>query len=135
MTEVAVVTVLFGAPVVGVVLIAYFFTRLIRQRNELKAELYSKALEKGVELPPDLFGNRKLFGSEKKPKNPQRSFNAGVILLAAGVSFALAFAIAGLITCQKEPFVAAAFGVIPALLGVACFVFYAVGKKRQHGQA
>ncbi|MDR0566285.1 MAG: DUF6249 domain-containing protein [Prevotellaceae bacterium] len=126
-TEIGIVgiifTTLFAVPVAGLVLIAYFFARSIRRRNELKAEIYSKALEKGVALPPNV------FGGEKKSKNPQQAFNAGVICLAIGLGIALTFALTGWIIGQKEAFVAAAFGLIPMLTGLACFVIYRYSQK------
>ncbi|MDR0711091.1 MAG: DUF6249 domain-containing protein [Prevotellaceae bacterium] len=121
--------VLFSAPVVGIVLIAYFYTRNIQRRNALRAELCSKALEKGMELPPNL------FAGEVKPKNPQRAFNAGVICMAIGLGIVLTFAITGVITDRKTALINAALGLIPMLIGVACFVIYVTGKKQQHEQA
>ncbi|MDR3188859.1 MAG: DUF6249 domain-containing protein [Prevotellaceae bacterium] len=120
---------IFIAPMVAIVVVAYFFARSIRRRNELRAELYSKALEKGVELPPNLFAR------EAKPKSPQHAFNVGVICAGLGLGVALAFAIMGGVACRREFFYVAALGAIPTLIGAAYFAIYAVGKKQQHGQA
>jgi sterol desaturase/sphingolipid hydroxylase (fatty acid hydroxylase superfamily) len=117
------------APVVGVVLIARFLTRNARRQNELKAEIYKQALEKGVELPQDF------FRSEVKARNPQRAFNAGVICMAVGLGIALAFAIIGGIAGKQEAFYVAALGAIPTLIGAAYFTIYFVGKKQGNGQA
>ncbi|MDR3366006.1 MAG: DUF6249 domain-containing protein [Prevotellaceae bacterium] len=135
MTEIVAIIMVFGmiivvgiAPIVGAVLVARYFARSIRRKNELKAEIYSKALEKGVELPKDL------FASEPKVKNPLRAFTKGVIWTSAGLGFALAVIISCIVG-QQNAYYIAAFGAFPLMIGGGYFAIYFMGKKRQDEQA
>jgi hypothetical protein len=92
MVAIVAIFAIFIVPIAGIALIAYFFARSARRRNELKAELYSKAIEKGVELP------KELFAPSSKTQKPQRALNVGVICTSVGIGIALAFTIIGLST-------------------------------------
>lgn len=118
---------IFFAPVAAVVLIILVYLRNVRRRNELKAEIYSKALEKGVELPADLFG---LIPKLKK-KNP---LTTGIICIALGLGIALTFVVIGCVKGNANIFTVAALGLIPLMLGLGFLAIHFIGKKQRGEQ-
>jgi hypothetical protein len=106
----------FGATIAIVAIVLYF--RFRSQR--LKHELVKVYLDKGQEVPPLVLGDAPTRNADLR---------RGLVLLAAGVSLAIAFAIGG----QRE---AIGFGAIPGLIGLAYLVVWRIEQARngaEHG--
>ncbi|MDR1417256.1 MAG: DUF6249 domain-containing protein [Prevotellaceae bacterium] len=128
---VAIIAVLgvFFAPVAAVALIVWFYFRNVRRRNELKAEVYSKAIEKGVELPADLF-------SLKMPKSRKNVWlNVGITCIALGLSILLTFVIAGCLEgSSKWSISVGLMGLVPFVLGWGFLAIHFISKKQERGE-
>ena len=66
------VIVVFFVPAAAIVLTVWFSISAKNKRNQLKADLFGKALEKGQTLPTDLFAEPK----KNRKRNP---LNIGII--------------------------------------------------------
>jgi hypothetical protein len=79
------------------------------------------AIEKGIELPPAPEG---LLSEEEKPAHPRRQLLKGLIWLFIGIGLMVAlWAESG----RDEAW----FGLIPAGIGLAYLIYYAVAGKRE----
>ncbi|GHT75861.1 hypothetical protein FACS189456_7530 [Bacteroidia bacterium] len=105
----------------GVVLIVLLALKHMRRQNELRAELYTKALEKGMELPANFFA----------PVAKKRNYlNIGIVCIAVGLGIALFFVMMALFS-EKDAIGGAPVGVIPFLIGVAFVFIHYLGKKEK----
>jgi hypothetical protein len=84
--------------------------------KELKAELYAKALEKGVELPPDVLD----------PDKKHSTLKAGIILPFIGVGLSVFMYLAAEPPNQWKT---TALGLFPILLGFGLITVHFVWKK------
>jgi hypothetical protein len=106
----------FGTTVVIVAIVLYFRLRATRLKHEL-VRIY---LDKGQPVPPLVLG---------EGRSPNADLRRGLVLLATGVSIAIAFALGG----QGQ---VVGLGVIPALIGVAYLVVWRIERARsdaEHG--
>ena len=115
----------FFVPAAMIVLIVWFRINANNKRYKLQAELYSKALEKGLPVPADWF-------QEPKKKRNQ-ALNTGIICIAIGIGMALFFWLSkGALPGSGGVLIsrAASMGIIPFLIGVAYLIIYFVEKKQ-----
>ena len=89
------------------------------RRDQLKADLYLKALEKGVALPESLFGN------EKKKK--YNSLKIAILMISIGIGISL-FQL--LIIDSGNYIRDMAGGLIPICLGIGFLIVHIVWKKQ-----
>jgi len=117
-----VVGIMFGIGIAAVAIITKHRQDL--QRNELRHKERLAAIEKGIELPPELAvenGNGNGGGGESRRGNTLRT---GLTTLFVGV--VLYFALLKLVGDEI-----ALFGLIPAAVGVANLIFYFVEGRKQ----
>ena len=77
--------------------------------RKLKSEERLAAIAKGVAVP-----------MEPELSQAARSRRAGILLVAGGLGYALTFALIGRV--EPDAFIAAAFGIIPATIGIGYFI-------------
>ncbi len=77
--------------------------------RKLKSEEKLAAIAKGVAVP-----------MEPELSQVARSRRAGILLVAGGLGYALTFALIGRV--EPDAFIAAAFGIIPAAIGIGYFI-------------
>ncbi|GHT10814.1 hypothetical protein AGMMS4956_02900 [Bacteroidia bacterium] len=111
---------IFFVPLVAAVLIVLFVQKSTRRRNELQADLCAKALEKGMELPADL------FAAPKKQHNP---FKTGIICIAAGVGIVLFFALTALLT-ERDAIAGAPIGIVPLAIGGGYLLIHRFNQRK-----
>jgi len=111
---------IFFLPIIMIILIVWFITRANMMRNRLQADLYAKAIEKGVELP------QSFFTREKKKRNP---LNPGIICVAIGLGISLFFVTLELFG-NKGAANGAAIGIIPFFIGIAYLLIWFMNKKQ-----
>ena len=98
-----------------------------QKRQQLQADLYVKALEKGQPVPTDL------FAEDKKKDNP---LNTGIILIAVSIGITVFLWLLFDSLAQKELEEAAVLrsiplaGLIPFLAGVAFLIIHFIEKKK-----
>ncbi len=109
----------FFIPAVAIVLIVWFSLNEKNKRNQMQADLYAKALEKGQSIPPDLFAY---------PKRKRNPLNTGIICIAVGIGVALFFLLA---VDDEERLRDAALGIIPFLIGVAYLIIHFIERKQK----
>jgi purine-cytosine permease-like protein len=126
MEDILAIVGVFFVPFAALLLILWFYFRHIRRRNELKAELYSKSLEKGVELPKELFG-------AAPSKNTWLIL--GVTLAALGLGLILAFSLLACIEGSVKVLGAGIFGLIPLMLGLGFLAIHIISRRLQGGQS
>jgi len=126
--------------VIVIIIIPFAFVIMIeglksqerQKRYDLQADLYLKALEKGQPIPKDAFAKQE---SEKNNK-----LTAGVINIAAGIGLAVFFWIMSIIFTEFNPVLsitmksAAAFGILPFLVGIALVLIHLIEKKKDTGE-
>jgi hypothetical protein len=102
------VIMIFGIPMAGM----YTFYRVRKLRTEERLA----AIARGVDVPmePDL-------------PHAARSRRAGILLVAAGLGYTLTFALISRV--EPEAMVAAAFGLIPLVLGIGFFIDSALVRR------
>ncbi|MDR0414364.1 MAG: DUF6249 domain-containing protein [Prevotellaceae bacterium] len=123
----AILGVFFCVPA-AVVLIFWFLFKSIRRRNELKAEIFSKAIEKGVELPANF------FSSVPKVKAGVHAWLiCGIIFIALGVGTSLIFI---LLAFWKVRIVTSfVLGVIPLVLGLGFLLIHRFTNRNRQEQS
>jgi hypothetical protein len=104
----------FGATLAAIAIVLFYRFRATR----LKHELVKAYLDKGEPPPKDLLG-----GAPSRNADLRR----GLVLLATGISLALAFLI------QGEAH-ATGFGLIPALIGGAYLLMWRIERDRSPGE-
>ncbi len=110
---------IFFVPFIMVILIVWFSINERNKRSKLQAELYGKAIEKGQEIPTDL------FALTTKKKSP---LNTGIICIAMGIGISLFLAI---VTDPEDTMKGASLGIIPFVVGIGYLIIYFIEKK--HG--
>jgi len=119
---------IFFVPIVMVILIVWIVSNEKRRRNQLQADLYAKALEKGQpipDIPADWFAEKK--------GNP---LNTGIICIAVGIGISLFIWLSKGAIPGVELSKAAALGIIPFLIGVAYVLIHFIEKgKTTNGDA
>jgi len=99
-----------------------------QKRNQLQADLYAKALEKGLPIPENLFVENK-----KKERKP---LNTGIILTSVSIGIMLSLWLLFNSFAKVMPDEAAFLpmlalvGLIPFMAGVAFLIIHYVEKKR-----
>jgi Domain of unknown function (DUF6249) len=92
-----------GIPFAGL----YTFYRV----RKLRAEERIAAIARGAEIP-----------LEPEPSQFARSRRYGILLVSAGLGFFLMFAVIARFSNEQETMVAAAFGILPFVVGLGYFV-------------
>ena len=114
----------FFVPAVTIILIIWLKSVEKKNRQQLQAELYMKAIEKGQPIPADLFAELQL----KKKRNP---LNTGIICIATGIGIALFIWLSrGAIPIGVQIGKAASIGIIPFLIGVAYVIIHFIEKGK-----
>ena len=122
---------IFFVPVVMIILIVWFRSNERRNRYQLQAEVYAKAIEKGQSIPDDLFAEL------QKKRNPLQK---GIILIATGIGVSLMFVLMAIPATRidHEAFdgmmTAASLGVLPLIIGVAYVLIHFIEKKKDVGE-
>jgi hypothetical protein len=117
-------------PFIFVIVLIWIKSDEKRKRNQLQAELFVKALEKGQSIPADLFADM------KEPQKKRNPFNIGIIWTAVGIGISLFFVVIALSIAQtyEEASVVfrsfAAAGIIPFLIGIAFVIIHFIEKKK-----
>ena len=117
---------IFFLPIIMVMLIAWFKSVENRQRNQLQAELFAKAIEKGQALPENFF---------VQPKKKGNPLNTGIICIAIGLGVSLSLWVTTSVidsnfdNLDQLKFIAA-IGIIPLFIGSAYLVIYYIEKKQ-----
>ena len=111
----------FAVPFIFVVLIIWISANEKHKRNQLKAEVYLKALEKGQPLPPDLF-------AADKRGNP---LYTGIILTLVSIGISLMMWV---IMDDHSDKRVAIVGIIPFLMGIAYLLIHFIEKKKKNQQ-
>ncbi len=108
LTGLVAVIMIFGIPLAG--LYTYYRVRKLRTEERLAA------MARGIAVPME-------------PDLPQaaRSRRAGILLVAAGLGYSLCFAL--IARFEPDALVAAAFGVIPLVLGIGFFIDAALVRR------
>ena len=113
-------------PFIFVIIIVWMEHKEKSKRNQLQADLYLKALEKGQTVPPDLFAD---------PKKQHNPLNNGIICIAVGIGLSLFFIALSAFIFQMDGNASSVFlamssvGIIPFLIGVAFLIIYYIEKK------
>ena len=114
-------------PFIFVIIILWLGIEEKRKRNQLQADLYAKALEKGQSIPADLFA---------EPKKKRKPLNTGIICIAAGIGISLFFWLWSVSFTQLDEIVPVVFrsvatvGIIPFLIGIAFVIIHFIEKKK-----
>jgi len=117
-------------PFIFVIAIVWLKNVEKQKRDQLRADLYAKAIENGQPVPADLFAESKSKPKEFKP------LNTGIILVAVGIGISLFFYLMSIAFSSMDQYVSnslisvASVGVIPFLIGVAFFVIHFTEKKK-----
>lgn len=109
------IVIVSSMPFLTAILIVFFVMYSKRKKEQQFVSLYEKAIESGRELPADFF---------RRPQEDQKShLLKGMIWFGVGIGIT----IGGLILMGfKSPW---AFGLIPALVGIAYGISYFVEKR------
>ena len=113
---------IFFLPIIMIILIVYFITSAMRKRNKYQAELYTKALEKGQEIPANLFNMPVKYNY----------LNIGIICIAAGVGLALFLWLA---VDPEFRMRAASIGVVPICIGIGYFLIHLIRKDKKENES
>lgn len=112
--------------VVGVLIVPFIFVIVItliksmdnRKKMQMKADLYAKALEKGVELPKGILDT---------PPKKGNSLKSGIILIFIGIGITIFMYLGSPRPGQELRF--AATGLVPLFLGIGLVVVHFIFKK------
>jgi hypothetical protein len=104
-------------PVAGFVT-AYLFRRLSSQER-------LRAIEKGVSIPVGITNPR---------QRAARVRRCGIVMVALGIGLAFSMLVAWLVEGDKHVLIGAAFGFIPALIGVGLLIDYRLLRKELAGE-
>jgi len=115
-------------PFIFVIVITWIKSIDKQKRNQLQADLYAKALEKGQPIPSDFFTETK-----SKPLPP---LHTGIILVSVGIGLSLFFLLMGTSFASTNQDASnslisvSSVGVIPFLIGVAFVIIHFIEKKK-----
>ncbi|GHV10107.1 hypothetical protein FACS1894162_2620 [Bacteroidia bacterium] len=112
---------IFFLPIVLVITIVAIVFNNKNNRNQLQADLATKALEAGQPIP------EKLFAEPTKKRNP---LNTGIICMGVGVGISLFFVVISL-TSDPHALAGASVGLIPFFIGIAYLLIHFLEKKHQ----
>lgn len=136
---VAIVTI--TVPFIFVILMVLLKNVEKHKRNQLQADLYVNALEKGEPLPANLFSELK----ETKTKKKRNPLSIGIICIALGSGISLTFLLMSMIANQipypesEEIAVTiklfSSIGIIPFLIGIAFIIIHFIEKKSENDHA
>ena len=126
-------------PFIFVIMIIWLEKGAKHKRDQLQADLYVKALEKGETLPADLFTELK---KAKKKRNP---LSIGMIWIAIGIGITLTFLLMSMIAKQlpyhehaEEAAVTiklfSVMGIVPFFIGVAFVIIHCFEKKKSENE-
>jgi len=128
------VFIIFGMPVIMVIAIALFKTIERHKRDELRADLYAKALEKGQSVPNDWFVDI------PKPRE-SNSLKIGLIFIAVGLGIITsvtllfgAFIMVGEFPLRDGLIPVSLFGgagIIALFVGIAFMINHFIEKKNK----
>lgn len=114
-----IVAIMFGIGIAAVSIISAHYQKV--QRHELRHKERLAAMEKGIELPPEL---------SESVEDVKKSSGLRSGLIALGVGIALFFALRGVAGSDV-----ALFGLIPAAVGIAQLLYYFIeGRKPVNGR-
>jgi len=109
---------------VMVILIVWYNTNAKKKRYELLANMYSKAIEHGQEVPKDLFGD-----VEKEPSK-NVNLKRGIILIAVGIGISLFFLFAR-IDNLDHALRGVSLGIIPVVIGMGYLLIHFLSRKQE----
>ena len=126
--------VIFGFPVIMIILIVWFKSNERIKRYQLQADLYAKALEKGQTVPADLF-------AEPEKKENKTSLKSGIICMVTGIGIALTawilYILLNEIMSNMGEKVVLVFlkifgsiGIIPFMIGIAFLIIHFADNKK-----
>ncbi|RHO66015.1 hypothetical protein DW083_19660 [Parabacteroides sp. AF48-14] len=106
-------------PFIFVIFMVWIKSNENQKRNQLKAELYVKALEKGEKFPEDLI---------KEPSKKYKSLKTAILLISIGIGISIfqlfnsnpAYAVQNM-----------SVGLIPLILGIGFLIIHVIWEK--HG--
>ena len=131
--ELLLLTLFVISPAAAFILIELFRNGTKRKLYELQAEMYTKALENGQSVPPDLFAEPR-----KLQKRSSKFRNAGIICTFIGIGvFLTCWLIAFFVPDEISAAIAkvfSSFGTIPFLIGVAFLIIHFIEKKKSVGE-
>ncbi|MDR0232049.1 MAG: DUF6249 domain-containing protein [Dysgonamonadaceae bacterium] len=116
-------------PFLFVIAITWIKSNEKQKQQQLKADLYAKAIENGQSVPSDW-----LVEPQKDKKN--NALNTGILCMAIGIGLALFFWIMSIVFTQMGATVSAVFkgvastGIIPFLIGIAFVIIHFIEKKK-----
>ena len=122
-----VMTVVLIIPFVFVIVITWLKNNEKHKRNQLQADLYAKALEKGQPIPTDAF---------TEPEKKMNPLHVGFICTAAGIGISLMLWLMSVSFARLDEGASIVFqsfasvGIIPLLVGIAFFFIYFIEKKK-----
>jgi hypothetical protein len=123
--------VVLTVPFIFVIVIEWLKSVDRRKRYNLQSELYAKALEKGQDIPVDLF---------VEPKKKGNHLYTGIICIAVGIGLALFFLLMSVSFAQIQGKAAtvfravAAIGIIPFFVGAAFFIIHFIEKRNNNNE-
>jgi hypothetical protein len=136
----------FVAPIVMIIILVRLKNKERTKRYELYADLYIKALEKGVTLPENLFEpvakKEKVKEKGEFGKLIKKPLNIGIIFMFVGIGIWFAFRAASLAVYMADPFdqstkyfsafidVFGAIGFIPTAIGIAFVIIHFIQRKK-----
>lgn len=109
---------LFTLPFIFVIVIVWTKSKENRRRDALRADLYAKAIEKGVTLPEDLLA---------APKTKNNSLRTGILMIFIGLGIGLFMYLASPGALQLK---GAAAGLIPLFIGLGFLLIHFINKKQ-----
>jgi len=121
------------SPAAAFIFIELFRNITKRKLYELQAEMYTKALEHGQSVPPDLFAEPRKF-----QKRSSKSLNAGIVCIFVGIGVFLTCWIISFFAFQQNLAegiiiffqLIASFGIIPFFIGIAFVIIHFIEKTK-----
>lgn len=111
-----------AAPFVMIILIVWWNISKKRHENQIKADLYSQAIEKGQALPENFF-------ADQKPK--RNALRNGIICMAVGVGLGMFFLTVAL-TVADEAWGGIGISLIPFCIGLGFLLIHFLQEKSQN---
>jgi len=119
-------------PFIFAIIIIWIQSEERRKRHQLQADLYAKALDKGLPVPTDL------FPQPKKRRHPH-PLSVGAICIFIGAGITLALWLASIFATQIDggegPSMAfklfSLTGIIPFMIGIAFVIIHFIEKTKR----
>ncbi len=112
----------FGAPAVAVILIAYFVFRHRERRQQLLNERIQRFLEAGQQVPESLMQD-----PVSQPTTPAQHLHQGILLLGLGIGLAIFLSLI-------DSFAVGSLGLVFIGLGVAKVIIWKLASRADHEQ-